>query len=157
MATLDRKAHLDQLLSFERWANERALAALAEAGYPAAGLRWFNHILGAQDTWLARLTGEPVGPAVWPEIPPSLTGPKMNALAGGLGDYLASKDSAALDEPIAYRTTAGAEYTNTPFEILSHLAMHSHYHRGQIAAAIRDAGHKPASTDYILYLRESKA
>lgn len=157
MATLDRKAHLDQLLSFECWANERTLASLAEAGYPAAGLRWFNHILGAQDTWLGRLTGEPPGAAVWPEIPPAGIAPKMNALACGLRDYLAFKDSSALNEPTTYRTTAGVEFTNTPFEILSHLAMHSHYHRGQIAATIRDGGHKPASTDYILYLRDSKA
>lgn len=100
MAILDRKAHLEQLLSFERWANERALASLAEAGYPAAGLRWFNHILGAQDAWLGRLRGNPPGAAVWPETPPAETTPKMYALAGGLADYLASISSAALDEPI---------------------------------------------------------
>jgi uncharacterized damage-inducible protein DinB len=157
VAILDQKTHLEKLLSFERWANERTLAALAEAGYPAAGLRWFNHILGAQDTWLGRLRGDPPGAAVWPETPPEEVAPTMNALAAGLDGYLASKDSASLDKPIIYRTTAGVGYTNTPFEILSHLTMHSHYHRGQIAASIRDGGHKPAATDFILFLRESKA
>ena len=157
MAILDQKTHLERLLSFERWANERTLAALAEAGYPAAGLRWFNHILGAQDTWLGRLRGDPPGAAVWPETPPEEAAPRMESLAGGLGNYLVAMDSAALDEPITYRTTAGVEYTNTPFEILSHLAMHSHYHRGQIAASIRDGGYKPAITDFILYLREREA
>jgi uncharacterized damage-inducible protein DinB len=156
VATLDRKTHVEQLLSYERWANERSLTALDEAGYPAAALRWFNHILGAQDTWLGRLRGDPPGAAVWPETPPAETAPKMNALAGGLADYLTSKDSASLDEVITYRTTAGVIYTNTPFEILSHLTLHSHYHRGQIAAAIREGGHKPAPTDFILFLRESK-
>ena len=156
MPTLDRKSHLEQLLSFERWANDRALASLAEAGYPAAGLRWFNHILGAQDAWLGRLRGEPPGAAVWPEIPPAGTAPRMSALADALADYLASMSSAALDEPITYRTTAGVEYTNTPFEILSHLAFHSHYHRGQIASALRNGGGAPAPTDFILFLRERK-
>ena len=51
MPILDRKAHLEPLISFELWANERALASLSEAGYPTAGLRWFNHILGVQGTW----------------------------------------------------------------------------------------------------------
>lgn len=156
MAILDRKAHLEQLLSFERWANERALSSLAEAGYPAAGLRWFNHILGAQEAWLGRLRGNPPGAAVWPEIPPAGTASKMYALAAGLADYLASVNSSALDEPTTYRTTAGVEYTNTPFEILSHLTLHSHYHRGQIAAAIRNGGGAPAPTDFILFLRDSK-
>lgn len=156
MAILDRKTHLEKLLAFERWANERALSALAEAGYPGAGLRWFNHILGAQDTWLGRLMGDPPGAAVWPETPPADTRLKLESLAGGLSEYLASKDSAALDEPITYWTTAGVGYKNTPFEILSHLTMHSHYHRGQIAATIREGGHKPSPTDFILFLRESK-
>lgn len=156
MAILDRKTHLEHLLNFERWANERALAALTEAGYPAAGLRWFNHILGAQDAWLGRLRDDPPGAAVWPDMSPAETAAKMNTLAKGLADYLASRDSADLDEVIKYRTTAGVEYANTPFEILSHLVMHSHYHRGQIAATIRNGGNVPAPTDFILFLRENK-
>lgn len=107
MPILDRKAHLEPLISFELWANERALASLSEAGYPTAGLRWFNHILGVQDTWLGRLRGGPSGAAVWPEIPPAETARKMNALDRGLREFLASRDSAALEEAIAYRTTAG--------------------------------------------------
>jgi len=157
MASLDRKTHLEQLLAFERWANERTLAALAEAGYPPAAVRWFNHILGAQDTWLGRLRGDPAGAAVWPETPPSELAAELKDLADGLASYLAGKNSQELDERFAYRTTAGAEYRNTPFEILSHLAMHSHYHRGQISASIRESGHKPAPTDFILFLRESQA
>ena len=155
MAILDRKTHLEKMLAFEQWANERSLAALANAGYPAAGLRWFNHILGAQDAWLGRLRGDPPGAAVWPETPPAGTAPAMRALAARLNDYLASTDSASLDQAISYRTTAGVEYRNTPFEILSHLTLHSHYHRGQIAATIRAGGHAPTPTDFILYLRET--
>lgn len=155
MATLDQKAHLEILLSFERWANNRTLAALREAGYPAAAVRWFNHILGAQETWLGRLRGDPPGAAVWPDTPPEVIAAKMNALADRLADYLAVTDGHALDTSITYRTTSGDQYRNTPFQILSHLTMHSHYHRGQIAAAIRASGHAPAATDLILYLRES--
>jgi uncharacterized damage-inducible protein DinB len=35
-----------------------------------------------------------------------------------------------------------------------HVIMHSVYHRGQIAASMRDSGLIPASTDFIFAIRQ---
>jgi uncharacterized damage-inducible protein DinB len=39
-------------------------------------------------------------------------------------------------------------------EILTHLVIHSAYHRGQIASDLRAAGQEPAYTDYIHAVRQ---
>jgi len=54
---------------------------------------------------------------------------------------------------LVYKTTKGIEYRTPVGDILMHLVLHSAYHRGQVAAAIREAGGKPAPTDYVVYAR----
>jgi len=36
-----------------------------------------------------------------------------------------------------------------------HVVTHSAYHRGQVAAAVREAGGKPEATDYVVWVRQS--
>ena len=57
---------------------------------------------------------------------------------------------------LAYQTTKGIEYRTPVGDVLMHLVLHSSYHRGQVAAAVREAGGKPAVTDYVVYLRLGK-
>ena len=61
-----------------------------------------------------------------------------------------------LSQNLTYRTTQGAEFQTPIRDVLTHLLMHSTYHRGQVAAAVREAGGKPAATDYAVYLRQKK-
>jgi uncharacterized damage-inducible protein DinB len=42
-------------------------------------------------------------------------------------------------------------------DILLHVALHSSYHRGQIAAAVRAAGVTPVNTDFITFARASSS
>ena len=55
---------------------------------------------------------------------------------------------------LVYRNTKGAEFKTPIRDLLTHLVMHSAYHRGQVAAAVRDSGGKPAATDYTVYIRQ---
>lgn len=61
-----------------------------------------------------------------------------------------------LNQNLVYRTTQGVEFQTPIREVLTHLLMHSAYHRGQVAAAVREAGGKPAATDYVVFLRQKK-
>ena len=61
-----------------------------------------------------------------------------------------------LTQDLTYRTTTGVEFKTPIRDVLTHLVMHSAYHRGQVAAAVREAGGKPAATDYVVYLRQKK-
>ena len=54
---------------------------------------------------------------------------------------------------LLYLSLKGVEYRTPIQDVLMHLILHSAYHRGQVAAAVREAGGKPASTDYVVYLR----
>ena len=47
-------------------------------------------------------------------------------------------------------------FDNTVGEILTHVAMHGHYHRGQIARVMRAAGREPVYTDYIGFVRQGR-
>jgi len=57
---------------------------------------------------------------------------------------------------LTYKTTKGIEHRTPVGDILMHLVLHSAYHRGQVAAAVREAGGKPAPTDYVVYVRTGK-
>jgi uncharacterized damage-inducible protein DinB len=68
--------------------------------------------------------------------------------------------SAASDEdlvrPVHYTNSKGETYTSTVADIMMHVAMHSAYHRGQIASDMRAAGVEPAYTDFIHAVRQKK-
>lgn len=61
-----------------------------------------------------------------------------------------------LDENLKYRNRKGVEFQTPIRDVLMHVIMHSVYHRGQVAAAVREAGGKPAATDYMVYVRKMK-
>ena len=63
-------------------------------------------------------------------------------------------DGRDLGEGIGYRNTRGEYWTSTVGDILTHVVMHGTYHRGQIAAAVRDSGGAPAYTDFIHAARQ---
>jgi uncharacterized damage-inducible protein DinB len=62
-----------------------------------------------------------------------------------------------LEKPVTYRNSAGDQFTSTVEDILTHVAMHGSYHRGQIAASLRAGGDSPSPTDYIAFVRGTPA
>lgn len=147
------KEHLTRQLRFEQWANRRALGSLKQVDDPKAR-RLFGHILAAQEAWLARLGGGKTPDIeMFPVEGFSELEQRMTRLASALQEYIGSLSDEGLHQPISYRRNT-AEYENTRFDILTHLFMHSHYHRGQIAARVRELGGTPAATDFIVYVRE---
>ena len=54
---------------------------------------------------------------------------------------------------VEYRNSRGVVFQNTVAEILTHVALHGSYHRGQIAMRVRAAGGVPVTTDYIVFRR----
>jgi uncharacterized damage-inducible protein DinB len=60
----------------------------------------------------------------------------------------------ALSQSVSYTNSKGEAWSSTVQEILTHLVIHSAYHRGQIASDLRAAGQEPAYTDYIHAVRQ---
>jgi uncharacterized damage-inducible protein DinB len=149
----DELARMRRLLEHDGWANAAALAGLRTGPVPDKARRWMAHIIGAERLWLARIRQEPPAMAVWPELDLEACAAELTGLQGDWMALLASLDEAGLDEGVAYRNTKGEFWTSTVGDILTHVALHASYHRGQIAAAVREAGGTPAYTDYVHAVR----
>jgi uncharacterized damage-inducible protein DinB len=54
-----------------------------------------------------------------------------------------------LARTIAYKNSQGEPWTSRVGDVLSQVLFHGAYHRGQIASALRAAGHAPPNTDFI--------
>jgi uncharacterized damage-inducible protein DinB len=61
---------------------------------------------------------------------------------------------ADLSQTVTYKNTKGEEWSSSIGDVLTHVLMHSAYHRGQIASHMREQGHTPAYTDFIHAVRQ---
>jgi uncharacterized damage-inducible protein DinB len=113
-----------------------------------------GHIVGAELLWLGRLLEEPSQMPVWPELGLEQIAARLDQLTVAWPRYLAGLSEDDLADGVGYRNTRGEFWTNTVGDILTHVALHSAYHRGQIAAAVRAAGGEPAYTDFIHAVRQ---
>lgn len=59
-----------------------------------------------------------------------------------------------LAQTISYRNSKGEAFANLIVDVLTHVILHSAYHRGQIASHMRDTGQTPAYTDFIHGVRQ---
>ena len=57
---------------------------------------------------------------------------------------------------VAYRNSAGRDFRSRVSDIVTHVAMHGSYHRGQIARQLRSVGREPPYTDFIQYTRRDQ-
>jgi uncharacterized damage-inducible protein DinB len=146
------------LIAHLRWADECVWQSLAHVGDPPAkSIGLYAHIIGAEETWLARITGAPARLAVWPDWPLE----RVHGMAA-----LVHRDLSVLAETIEpgggsrevnYVNTAGQAFRSTVGDILRHVALHGSYHRGQIAMQLREAGLVSEPTDYIAFVRGAPA
>jgi uncharacterized damage-inducible protein DinB len=150
-------ALLARQLRHAAWANAQVLGVLntqASARQPDA-IRLFGHLLAAERVWLLRLRGEDSAvQAVWPRW--SLE--ELNAFvfgnALGYERFLDALSDDDLSREVAYANTRGEAFRTVVADVLAHVALHGSYHRGQVAAVIRDAGAEPVNTDFITWARQ---
>jgi len=153
---LDLGLDLPRMFAYESWANREALRSLHAAGEaaPAQAVRIMNHIVGASSLWLARLKGEKSSLAVWPSLTLDALMREIEALDAAWRAWLEALTPARLDETVSYINTKGEPWKSSVRDILTHLLLHSPYHRGQIAVLLGARGGKAAYTDYIHAVRE---
>jgi uncharacterized damage-inducible protein DinB len=144
---------LKRLLDYDVWANWETLSSLRQGTAPARSLRWMGHIIGAEFLWFARMQGRPSEVPVWPDLTLEQCEARIRELSRSLGEALIG-GSPELARAVAYTNSKGEPWTSTVEEILTHVVIHSAYHRGQIASDLRAAGQEPAYTDYIHAVRQ---
>ena len=82
---------------------------------------------------------QPAPLPVWPELDLKACGEWLDQLPGCWPEYL-DEASDSLTEKVSYTNSKGEAWTSTVEDILTHLVVHSAYHRGQIASDMRASG-----------------
>ena len=146
---------IKRLFEYDNWAIERELNALEDVENPKA-LQTLGHILAAKRIWLVRLNGEDSsGVSTFPDLTLADCRKLAAELAMGFAGQLASLEPASSTEAITYKNTKGEEFTTSVIDILTHVAFHGAYHRGQIALLLRLGGDPVVNTDYITFNRRT--
>jgi uncharacterized damage-inducible protein DinB len=146
-----------EVFLYNDWANHEALHSLHEMEHPPERARKvMSHIVAAELLWMSRLQQAAQKTAVWPEFGLGECAQQLKALRASWKLYLSGLSEADLDREIAYTNSKGERYSNAVRDILMHVLMHGTYHRGQIAAAVRDRAGEPAYTDFIEAVRKGK-
>ena len=146
--------YLRREFAYDEWANREVLLAIRTGGADERSLQLMSHILAAEQVWLDRLKHQPQSVPVWPK--PDLG--QCEALAAELGgkwlEFLDLITAGDVSQSISYKNSKGEEWTSTIVDVLTHVVMHSAYHRGQIASHMRASGQTPAYTDFIHGVRQ---
>lgn len=148
-------AYFTKLFEYDYWSNKEVLKALEESkNPPEKALQLLSHILAAENVWYARLMEQDSSKLrIWPEYSweecQKLTGEVFRNWMSYLEDLSAKR----LNEKILYWNSKGTAFETAIGDILTQVVIHGGYHRGQIAALLRQADAKPAVTDYIAYVR----
>jgi len=147
-----------QLFEYDYWANQKALSSISGMNASVERvLKIAGHIVGAQRVWLGRLESPgSAAPAPWPVMSLEEANAAVTEMHQRWETYLAQLAPERMEEDLVHRNSKGAEFRVPVRDVLTQLVMHSAYHRGQIAAAIREAGGQPAATDYVIYARRHR-
>lgn len=146
--------HLRRQFAYDEWANREVLAAIRAGVANQRSLDLMAHIFSAERLWLERLQQQRQSSPVWPKSDLK----QCEAQAAELGrlwrEYLGPLAADDLSKAVSYKNSKGEAWTSTIEEILTHVVMHSAYHRGQVASHMRAGGETPAYTDYIHGVRQ---
>lgn len=151
---------MNQILALWRhlfWADQELVQAVVEQAGTARAVREMAHVLGTEETWLARIEGRAADVAVWPDVGVEDLTSLLERAHASCHDYLERLREGELAREIRYTNSAGQRFTNSVADILLHVALHGQYHRGKANLLLRDSGLKPAPTDYIAWVRGTPA
>ena len=150
---MDVLGHTRRLFAYDDWANREMISSLNEEKPSQRALSLMAHVVVSEQLWHARLNCEASPREVWPELSLEECQEKREGLTAMWDHYFDGLSSSDLERSIEYTNTRGVDYSTPIGDILTHVIIHSAYHRGQIAADVRASGHTPAYTDFIHCVR----
>jgi uncharacterized damage-inducible protein DinB len=152
---MDLLAYLRRQFAYDAWANREVCAGLkASAHASARSVRLLAHILSAERLWLQRIQQQTQSLPVWPEFSLEQCAAQTEEMAKLWHEYMKQISEPQLANKVVYKNTKGEPWTSSVEQILTHVILHSAYHRGQIAAQMRAEGNEPVYTDFIHAVRQ---
>jgi uncharacterized damage-inducible protein DinB len=158
---------IKMLFAYNAWATNRvfeSLAPLPEEPYRKdlrashGGIHGtLTHLVGAEKLWLSRWIGKPELTLIQAGEISGLSALKeiWEDVASRTARFVARLDDEKASSQFEYTTTEGKRHTSVYWQTLQHLVNHSTYHRGQIAALMRQVGAEPVGTDLIAFYRHA--
>ena len=143
-----------RLFAYDDWANRECLRALRSSGNLESAVGRMAHILSAEKLWLERMRRVSQSMAVWPGSTIEECKALADEMSAGWREYLTNLAPDGLAEKVEYKNSKGEAWSSRVEDVLTHVLMHSAYHRGQIALEMRSAGMEPAYTDFIHAVRQ---
>lgn len=142
-----------KLFEYNDWANNKLIVSLKEQNIiEETVLKLFSHIILSEQIWMLRLEGgDYSNKNFWKVLDLTECEKIMNENRKKYKSFLDNKD---IPDTITYKNSKGIGYTNSIFDVFVHVSLHSAYHRGQIAKAVRRLHKEPVVTDYIAFIRE---
>lgn len=147
--------YLRRQFVYDEWANKEVLKAVSASGAAdQRSLQLMSHIFAAERLWLERLKQQPQSVPVWPELDLAQCEEQAAELGKLWREFLSLATAGDLLQSVSYKNTKGEDWSSTIVDVLTHVVMHSAYHRGQIASHMRANGQTPAYTDFIHAVRQ---
>jgi uncharacterized damage-inducible protein DinB len=146
--------YLRRQFAYDAWANREVVAAIRASAGDERVLQLMSHIVAAERLWLERLEQQPQSVPVWPKADLNWCEAQMAELRRLWTEYLQRITGEDLAHKISYKNSKGEAWASTIGDALTHVALHSAYHRGQIASHMRSMGQAPAYTDFIHGVRQ---
>ncbi len=150
------KTYFKNIFEYDNWANRKLIKSLSVQNVKEESiLKLLSHIVLAEQTWMLRLKGgDYKNKSFWKLLSIRESENISNENYNEFMEYLNSHEDNDYSKTFTYANSKGTEYTNTIGETLTHVALHSAYHRGQIAKEMRRLNKEPVLTDYIAFVRE---
>lgn len=157
-ATRTFRDYFGRLFEYDRWANGLVLDAMSSLGEPPRKpLDRLSHLIVCQRLWLSRMTDDVTPPeAIFPTWPLERARDEAGPIFESMRRFVDDLPEEEFHQPFSYRSSEGDDYTNLRSEILSQLATHGCYHRGQIAVELNPLLPEPLTTDLVFFTRRPR-
>ena len=145
--------YFETIYRYNEWANERVLDCIRTQDIRDERIySWFAHSLVAQLFWLNRILLKPAPEyKLWGTYDLGQLIDLNREANRGWKEFVQSGRS--FDSILHYTNNDGDKFSNQISMIMIHVVNHGTYHRGQIAARIRELGYEPVNTDFIMWDR----
>lgn len=148
------KHHYIHLFYYNNWATKETIQSIILLPEPSDRIiSLISHLIAAQEIWFNRTIDKKHDVTPWDLYSIDECSEKSDLITERWINFLEHTSDDGLDRVIHYSNTKGDSFENSVKDVLTHVINHSIYHRAQIALLVKEAGGKPAVTDYIVYAR----
>jgi uncharacterized damage-inducible protein DinB len=148
------KHHYIHLFNYNNQATKETIQSIKLLPEPSDRIiSLISHIIAAQEIWFNRTINKNHDITPWEVYSNNECSEKSDLITERWIKFLEHTSDEGLNKIIHYSNTKGDKFENSIKDIITHIINHSTYHRAQIALLVKEAGGKPAVTDYIVYAR----